>query len=68
MCSFGLALFVVLEYDVLLQPDAAVPPRKSIWERLGGTKVRAHYGKVQILQFGDSRHAQMDVSGLKTPR
>ena len=40
--SCGLALFVVLELNVLLQPDAAGSPRKSMGERLGGYKVREH--------------------------
>ena len=68
MYSFGLALFVVQEYVVLLQPDPAGSSRKSMGERLGWDKVRAHDVKVQISAFGDSRQAQMDVSGPRGPR
>ena len=39
--SFGLAAFGAQEYIIVLQWIAAGPPGKSIWERLGGYKVRA---------------------------
>ena len=42
MCSFGLASFVDLEFISLLQWIAAGSSEKSMGERLGGYKVRAH--------------------------
>ena len=68
MCSFGLASFVDLEFISLLQWIAAGSSRKSMGERLGEVKVRTHDGKMQISAFGDSRQAQMDVSGPRGPR
>ena len=43
--SFGLALFVVLDNVVLLQPVATESSGKSMGERLGGSKVREHMMK-----------------------
>ena len=68
MYSFGLASFVDLEFISLIQWIAAGSPRKSMGERLGGTKVRAHDGKIQISAIGNSRQAQMDVSEPMGPR
>ena len=68
MCSFGLASFVDLDIIRLLPCVAARPSRKSIWERLGGNKVRAWWWKWQISWLEAVRQCQMTVSGPKSPR
>ena len=42
ICSFGLALCVVLESVVVLQWIATGPPGKSMCERLGWIKISSH--------------------------
>ena len=42
MCSFGLALFVVLENIIPDQGMLVRSPGKSIWKRLNGIKVIEH--------------------------
>ena len=62
LCSFELSSFVNLDMVSLLPWIAAGSSRKSIWERLGSTKVWCMMPNWQILCLEAVRQGNMDVS------